>query len=109
MAYVRCHDLTSQGGAELVRARMVENSANTDSTKGHLILFPEGTTSNGTSLLPFRRGAFVAGVPVQPVLIKYPFKRFNPAWDTISAIRHLMIALTQLNNNCEYWTLPVNI
>lgn len=31
----------------------------------------QGTTSNGTSLLPFKTGAFLAGVPVQPVIIKY--------------------------------------
>lgn len=32
---------------------------------------PQGTTSNGTCLLPFKTGAFLAGLPVQPVIIKY--------------------------------------
>ena len=31
----------------------------------------QGTTTNGRYLLPFRTGAFLAGVPVQPVIIKY--------------------------------------
>ena len=31
----------------------------------------QGTTSNGTSLMQFKTGAFLAGLPVQPVVIKY--------------------------------------
>ena len=31
----------------------------------------QGTTSNGMCLLPFKTGAFLAGLPVQPVVIKY--------------------------------------
>ena len=41
-----------------------------------LMIFPEGTTSNGTSLLEFKQGAFVAGVPVRPVLLKH-----TGSWD----------------------------
>jgi 1-acyl-sn-glycerol-3-phosphate acyltransferase len=44
--------------------------------------FPEGTTSDGSSVLPFRRGAFgaarIAGVPVVPVRIDYEDARV--AW-----------------------------
>lgn len=36
-----------------------------------LLLFPEGTTTNGTELLEFKKGAFVPGAPVRPVLIQY--------------------------------------
>ena len=36
-----------------------------------LVIFPEGTTTNGTGLLTFRRGAFESGVPIQPVRIEY--------------------------------------
>ena len=31
----------------------------------------QGTTTNGTHLLPFKTGAFLAGAPVQPVILKY--------------------------------------
>lgn len=44
-----------------------------------LLLFPEGTTTNGESLIDFKRGAFVAGVPVRPVLLVY-----TGQWDPAS-------------------------
>ena len=36
-----------------------------------LLIFSEGTTTNGTHLARFRAGGFRPGVPVQPVTIKY--------------------------------------
>uniref|UniRef100_H2SGM9 Lysophosphatidylcholine acyltransferase 4 n=1 Tax=Takifugu rubripes TaxID=31033 RepID=H2SGM9_TAKRU len=37
-----------------------------------MLMFPEGTTTNGRALIKFKPGAFLAGVPVQPVLLRYP-------------------------------------
>uniref|UniRef100_A0A3Q1FHJ0 Phospholipid/glycerol acyltransferase domain-containing protein n=1 Tax=Acanthochromis polyacanthus TaxID=80966 RepID=A0A3Q1FHJ0_9TELE len=39
-----------------------------------MLMFPEGTTTNGRALIKFKPGAFLAGVPVQPVLLRYPNK-----------------------------------
>uniref|UniRef100_A0A3Q3QGJ6 Phospholipid/glycerol acyltransferase domain-containing protein n=1 Tax=Monopterus albus TaxID=43700 RepID=A0A3Q3QGJ6_MONAL len=39
-----------------------------------MLMFPEGTTTNGGALIKFKPGAFLAGVPVQPVLLHYPNK-----------------------------------
>lgn len=36
-----------------------------------LVIFPEGTITNGEGLLQFRRGGFEACMPVQPVRIEY--------------------------------------
>ena len=44
--------------------------ANQSLESSTLIIFPEGTTSNGTGLLQFRGGAFLAGRPVHPVLYR---------------------------------------
>lgn len=33
--------------------------------------FAQGTTTNNRYMLPFRTGAFLAGVPVQPIILKY--------------------------------------
>jgi lyso-ornithine lipid O-acyltransferase len=47
-----------------------------------VLIFPEGTTTDGTAVLPFRRGAFgaarIAGVPIVPVRVDYDDPRI--AW-----------------------------
>ncbi|GER41388.1 1-acyl-sn-glycerol-3-phosphate acyltransferase [Striga asiatica] len=63
--------------------------AHQDKYAPKMMLFPEGTTTNGDYLLPFKSGAFLSKAPVLPVILRYPFHRFSPAWDTISVVlRH---------------------
>ncbi|CAL8326318.1 unnamed protein product [Lota lota] len=45
-----------------------------------MLIFPEGTTTNGTVLMKFKPGAFLAGVPIQPVLLSYPNKLDTMRW-----------------------------
>ncbi|XP_028993638.1 lysophospholipid acyltransferase LPCAT4 isoform X1 [Betta splendens] len=45
-----------------------------------MLMFPEGTTTNGKVLIKFKPGAFLAGVPVQPVLLHYPNKLDTVRW-----------------------------
>mmetsp|Transcript_60087 Transcript_60087/g.127298 ORF Transcript_60087/g.127298 Transcript_60087/m.127298 type:complete len:491 (-) Transcript_60087:474-1946(-) len=52
-----------------------------------LLIFPEGTTTNGEGLLPFKRGAFVGGVPVRPVLI-LPTGQWDPATTSYKQTSH---------------------
>ncbi|CAD6334094.1 unnamed protein product [Miscanthus lutarioriparius] len=72
-----------------------------------MLLFPEGTTTNGDYLLPFKTGAFLAKAPVQPVILRYPYKRFNPAWESMSGARHVFLLLCQFVNYLEVVHLPV--
>nr|CAB3465514.1 unnamed protein product [Digitaria exilis] len=72
-----------------------------------MLLFPEGTTTNGDYLLPFKTGAFIAKAPVQPVILRYPYKRFNPAWESMSGVRHVFLLLCQFVNYLEVIHLPV--
>nr|XP_024389057.1 lysophospholipid acyltransferase LPEAT1-like isoform X3 [Physcomitrium patens] len=82
-------------------------AAHNDLKAPGLLLFPEGTTTNGDHILPFKTGAFRAKTPVQPVILKYPFNRFSPAWDTISGVRHVILLLCQFVNHLEVTHLPV--
>lgn len=72
-----------------------------------MMLFPEGTTTNGDFLLPFKTGAFLAGAPVLPVILRYPYQRFSPAWDSISGARHVIFLLCQFINYIEVTRLPI--
>ncbi|XP_019966040.1 lysophospholipid acyltransferase LPCAT4 [Paralichthys olivaceus] len=45
-----------------------------------MLIFPEGTTTNGQVLIKFKPGAFVPGVPVQPVLLRYPNRLDTVRW-----------------------------
>ncbi len=48
-----------------------------------MCLFAEGTTTNGTSLLRFKRGAFSAMRTVIPCYVKITNRMFSPAYETI--------------------------
>jgi len=48
-----------------------DHSATWEPGKRPMLLFPEGTTSNGDSVLEFKKGAFVPGKPVRPVVLTY--------------------------------------
>jgi lysophosphatidylcholine acyltransferase/lyso-PAF acetyltransferase len=74
-----------------------------------LLLFPEGTTTNGRFLLPFKTGAFVAGAPVAPVVLAYGRTRVNPAWETVSGARHVFLMLCQPTHSVTVYTLPVYV
>ncbi|TKY75135.1 Lysophospholipid acyltransferase LPEAT1 [Spatholobus suberectus] len=72
-----------------------------------MMLFPEGTTTNGEFLLPFKTGGFLAKAPVLPVILRYHYQRFSPAWDSISGVRHVIFLLCQFVNYMEVIQLPV--
>lgn len=48
--------------------------------KRPLIIFPEGGTTEAKTLIKFQDGAFTDLQPVQPIALKYTYKRFDPSW-----------------------------
>ncbi|XP_024381422.1 lysophospholipid acyltransferase LPEAT2 isoform X1 [Physcomitrium patens] len=66
-----------------------------------VLLFPEGTTTNGKALIAFKQGAFAPGFPIQPVVIRYPFAHFDISWGDISLCDVLFRMLTQFTNFME--------
>lgn len=45
-----------------------------------VLLFPEGTTTNGRVIISFQLGAFIPGFPIQPVVVRYPHIHFDQSW-----------------------------
>jgi len=49
-----------------------------------IIIFPEGATTNGTSVIEFKRGAFATLRPVKIFCLKYGTNsNFTPHWDPV--------------------------
>ncbi|XP_024530643.1 lysophospholipid acyltransferase LPEAT1 [Selaginella moellendorffii] len=105
--YVQRESKTSdtKGVSGIVSERL--RAAHSDPGAQIMLLFPEGTTTNGQHLLPFKTGAFLSQTPVLPVVLRYPYTRFSPAWESISGVRHILLLLCQPINFLEVTRLPV--
>ncbi|KAK5848241.1 hypothetical protein PBY51_005873 [Eleginops maclovinus] len=74
-----------------------------------MLMFPEGTTTNGSCLIKFKPGAFLAGVPVQPVLLRYPNKLDSVRWTYKGTtwVETLWYTTSQFYTNSTVEFLPV--
>jgi hypothetical protein len=70
-------------------------------------MFPEGCTTNNTSLITFRRGAFFGLQSVQPVTISYYSPYFSCAHDVINQLAHIILAGCQPYALCTVKEMPV--
>ncbi|GLI64841.1 hypothetical protein VaNZ11_008143 [Volvox africanus] len=96
-----------QGTSQLVRDRM-RRKYDEPSAELPMLLFPEGTTTNNQYIMPFKRGAFVAGVPVQPLVLKYDTSgRFSPTWDSMPGHLHIFLAMTEFSYRVTCYVLPL--
>ena len=63
----------------------------------NLLIFPEGTTTNGTVFVSFKPGAFAIGEPVQPVVLQYGKKPIDVNGNGPGGgYTHLMLAMLQV-------------
>ena len=72
------------------------------------MIFPEGTTSSGRHLLPFKRGAFNSLLPVKPTII-HPnlYENFQLGVGSSDVGCNYLISLSKLFNKVEYFELPI--
>ncbi|KAG6737106.1 hypothetical protein POTOM_059899 [Populus tomentosa] len=72
-----------------------------------VLLFPEGTTTNGKVLISFQLGAFIPGYAIQPIIVRYPHVHFDQSWGNISLGMLMFKMFTQFHNFMEVEYLPV--
>uniref|UniRef100_A0A8C5Q7M2 Lysophosphatidylcholine acyltransferase 1 n=1 Tax=Leptobrachium leishanense TaxID=445787 RepID=A0A8C5Q7M2_9ANUR len=74
-----------------------------------VMIFPEGTCTNRSCLITFKPGAFIPGVPVQPVVLRYPNKMdtITWTWQGPGALEILWLSLCQFHNYVEIEFLPI--
>ncbi|KAB0385572.1 hypothetical protein FD755_000528, partial [Muntiacus reevesi] len=76
-----------------------------------ILIFPEGVCTNRSCLVTFKLGAFSPGVPVQPVLLRYP----NPldtvtwTWQGFTGFQACILTLSQPFTRVEVEFMPVYI
>ncbi|XP_074580959.1 lysophospholipid acyltransferase LPEAT2-like [Curcuma longa] len=66
-----------------------------------VMLFPEGTTTNGRFLLSLGPGAFLPGLPLQPGVVRYPYIHFDQSWGNVNLLRLKFRMFTQFHNFME--------
>ncbi|GIQ85105.1 hypothetical protein KIPB_006728, partial [Kipferlia bialata] len=102
VVFVKRDDPNSRGSATAaLRERMCSP------TLPRVVVFPEGTTTDGSCLLQYRAGAFRAGIPIQPCLIRYPHRWYAQSWDSQPFTSHLIQRLSSLHNQVSVTFMPV--
>lgn len=94
------------------RKKCVSQICERVTSDGHwpqMLMFPEGTTTNGRALIKFKPGAFVAGVPVQPVLLHYCSQpdTVRWTWKGLSWLGALWHTTSQIYSSITVEFLPV--
>ncbi|XP_017385557.1 lysophosphatidylcholine acyltransferase 2 [Cebus imitator] len=76
-----------------------------------ILVFPEGTCTNRSCLITFKPGAFIPGVPVQPILLRYPNKldTVTWTWQGYTFIQLCMLTFCQLFTKVEVEFMPVQV
>ncbi|XP_075989590.1 glycerol-3-phosphate acyltransferase 4 isoform X4 [Anticarsia gemmatalis] len=73
-----------------------------------ILIFPEGTCINNTSVMQFKKGSFEVGGTIYPVAIKYD-PRFGEAfWNSsrYGMLHYLLNMMTSWAIVCDVWYLP---
>ena len=89
----------------------IKNRANSPEDWPPLMIFPEGTCTNREALISFKLGAFFPGVPIQPIVIRYPnrYDSFTWTWSGPGPMQLLWLTLTKGFTRVEVEYLPVYV
>nr|CAH7723038.1 unnamed protein product [Callosobruchus chinensis] len=73
-----------------------------------ILIFPEGTCINNTSVMQFKKGSFEVGSIIYPVAIKYDPRFGDAFWNSskYSMLQYLYMMMTSWAIVCDVWYLP---
>ncbi|XP_062873863.1 glycerol-3-phosphate acyltransferase 3-like isoform X2 [Trichomycterus rosablanca] len=79
-----------------------------DKKKLPILIFPEGTCINNTSVMMFKKGSFEIGGTIYPVAIKYDPRFGDAFWNSgrYSMVNYLLRMMTSWAIVCNVWYLP---
>ena len=76
-------------------------------TAAPLLVYPEGTYTNGRYILNFKKGAFGALLPIKPIFIEINDSNSNIPQIPMSEIDHIFYTFSFLWHYIIFWELPV--
>nr|XP_040054097.1 glycerol-3-phosphate acyltransferase 4-like isoform X2 [Gasterosteus aculeatus aculeatus]XP_040054098.1 glycerol-3-phosphate acyltransferase 4-like isoform X2 [Gasterosteus aculeatus aculeatus] len=90
----------------LVAKRLSDHVA--DKTKQPILIFPEGTCINNTSVMMFKKGSFEIACTVYPVAIKYDPRFGDAFWNSskFGLVSYLLRMMSSWAVVCSVWYLP---
>ncbi|XP_055376674.1 glycerol-3-phosphate acyltransferase 3-like [Condylostylus longicornis] len=98
------------------RAEAKDRHAVTERLKQHvsdprnppILIFPEGTCINNTSVMQFKKGSFEVGGVIYPVAVKYDARFGDAFWNSskYSMMQYLYMMMTSWAIVCDVWYLP---
>jgi len=79
-----------------------------DSNKLPILIFPEGTCINNTSIMMFKKGSFETGGVIYPTAIKYDARFGDAFWNSskYDLSTYLMMLMTSWALVADVWYLP---
>ncbi|CAI5454330.1 unnamed protein product [Caenorhabditis angaria] len=94
------------GDRKKVMERMREHV--NDENKLPIIIFPEGTCINNTSVMMFKKGSFEIGSTIYPIAMKYDTRLTDAFWNSSAESygRYLWSMMTSWAIICDVWYLP---
>ncbi|TSM12569.1 Glycerol-3-phosphate acyltransferase 4 [Bagarius yarrelli] len=90
----------------LVAKRLSDHVA--DKSKLPILIFPEGTCINNTSVMMFKKGSFEIGCTIYPVAIKYDPRFGDAFWNSskFGMVNYLLHMMSSWAIVCSVWYLP---
>ncbi|GMR60710.1 hypothetical protein PMAYCL1PPCAC_30905, partial [Pristionchus mayeri] len=79
-----------------------------DPSKLPIIIFPEGTCINNTSVMMFKKGSFEISATIYPIAMKYDSRLGDAFWNSSkqSYGEYLWMMMTSWAITCDVWYLP---
>lgn len=79
-----------------------------DPNKLPILIFPEGTCINNTSVMQFKKGSFEVGGTIYPVAIKYDAQFGDAFWNSSQngMLSYIYMMMTSWAIVCDVWYLP---
>ena len=78
-----------------------------DTFTGSVCLFPEATTTNGSYLLDFKKGAFAGLTPIKPFYTKCGKESFQLSVGVMDLFLHCYLSLCFAYHRFEVYEMPI--